>query len=218
MGLIRGIVGGLIGGAAGVAIWVLVGYLSHYEVGWIAWAVGFLVGFGVRYSAHLGGQDASFGKGILASVIAFGAIIAAKFLVFSLLVGGDKSAEIRELASQIRVDDEAMIAGLADDIVTEATARGQTIAWPQGVTLDSASKKSDYPPKIWQQAVARWNQLGPKGQNDQKVQRRMLASQLTSLAKRPEFGDFFSPLDLLWLGLAVVTAFKVGVGSYGSDD
>jgi hypothetical protein len=78
MGMIRGIVGGLVGGVAGAAVWVLVGFLSHYEVGWIAWAVGFLVGFGVRYSAYLGGQDASFGKGILASVIAVGAIVTAK--------------------------------------------------------------------------------------------------------------------------------------------
>ena len=48
MGMIGPVIGGIFGGMVGVFIWVEVGYFTHYEVGWIAWGVGFLVGFGVR--------------------------------------------------------------------------------------------------------------------------------------------------------------------------
>ena len=33
----------------------------------------------------------------------------------------------------------------------------------------------------------------------------------------PGFFRFFRPMDLLWFGLAVFTAYRVGVGSYGSN-
>ena len=216
--MLRWVVGGLLGAAAGIAIWVLVGYFTQYEVGWIAWVVGFLVGFGVRYAAYLGDEDASLGKGVFAALTAFGAILAAKFLVFTLLFGGNDGEALRALASQIRFDDEAMIASLADDVASETLARGQAVAWPPGMSLEAASKREDYPPAIWQQAVVRWNQLGPNEQQKQKRERMLVAAQLASLSRGPDFGEFFSPWDLVWFGLAVITAYKIGVGTYGGDD
>jgi hypothetical protein len=215
--MIRWLLGGLIGGAIGIVIWVVVGYFTHYEVGWIAWVVGFLTGVGVRYAAYLRGEDASSAKGILASLMAIGAIFTAKFLVFTLLVGGRGDENLHNLASQVRFDDEAMIADIASDIALEAVKRGKTIAWPSGVSPETASGRNDFPPSIWQQAQTRWNQLGPKGQQEQKRQRLMLAQTLSELGRRPSFGEFFTPWDLLWFGLAVVTAYKVGAGTYGND-
>ena len=45
--------------------------------------------------------------------MAIGAILAAKFLVFALLVGGGGDERLVQAANQIRYDDEAMIAGIA---------------------------------------------------------------------------------------------------------
>lgn len=134
MSVVRCLVGGLIGGATGIAIWVLVGYFTHYEVGWIAWVVGFLTGVGIRYAAYLHNEEASFGKAILASLMAIGAILTAKFLVFALLVGGRGDEILRQAANQMRFDDDAMIASIADDIADEAVKRGETIAWPPGTS------------------------------------------------------------------------------------
>ncbi len=218
MGLSRWIVGGCVGGAIGILIWVAVGYFTQYEVGWIAWGIGFLVGVGVRYGAHLGDEEEGLAQGLLASVTAIGAIVTAKFLLFSILVGGVDSEGLRELASMIRYDEEAMIASMADEIAEEMMDRGATIDWPPGMTYEEAFHQADYPPDLWQQAETRWNQLGAQEQQERKQQRIMFISMLRdAAASRPSFADFFSPWDLLWFGLATITAYRIGIGTYGDE-
>ncbi len=217
MGMFRWILGGLIGGAAGVVIWVLVGYLSQYEVGWIAWGVGFLVGVGVRYGAYLGGQDEGLAQGLLASVMAIGSIVVAKYMLFSILVGGADAEGLREIVGEIRYDDEAMIASIADDVAQEMMDSGRTVNWPAGMTYEEAIRKADYPAELWRQAETRWNQLGAEEQQERKRQRILFAAALSEAASEPDFGEFFSPWDLLWFALATITAYKIGVGTYGDD-
>jgi hypothetical protein len=82
-GFIGMIVCGAIGGAVGAGIWAAVGYFSHYEVGWIAWGVGVLVGFGVRLAA----DDADgTTPGVIAAGLAIAAVLAGKYLVVSLVI------------------------------------------------------------------------------------------------------------------------------------
>ncbi len=217
MGVFRWIVGGFAGATIGILIWVAVGYFTQYEVGWIAWGIGFLVGVGVRYGAHLGDQDEGVAQGILASCMAIGAIVTAKFLLFSTLVSGVDAERLRELADLIRYDQEAMVASIADEIAEEMMDRGATINWPPGMTYEEAFRQADYPPELWQQAELRWNQLGAQEQQERTQQRRMLATMLSSVSLRPDFSDFFSPWDLLWFALATITAYRIGVGTYGDD-
>jgi hypothetical protein len=124
---------------------------------------------------------------------------------------------LRQAADKIRFDDEAMIASIADDLAAEATKRGQTIAWPAGMSLETASKRGDYPASLWMQAETRWNQLGPTARQDQKRQRALLAMALSEQGRQPSFGECFAPWDLLWFGLAIFTAYKVGAGTYRTD-
>jgi len=216
MRVVRWILGGALGGAAGVLIWVLIGYFTHYEVGWIAWGVGFLAGFGVRYAARLAGGEASFAKGAIAALIACGSIILAKFLVFTLMVGGIDSDGLRRAANEIHIDDDAMIASTAHDIAGGMIKQGKAITWPQGVSLDTAAKKGDYPADIWGQAELRWKQLAPEKQREKKRLRVQVAFALLNLSDKAQFGNYFTPWDILWFLLAIVTAFRVGVGTYGS--
>ncbi len=83
--------GGLVGAVIGVLIWVLIGYFAHSEVGVIAWFVGILVGIGARYAAHLDDQDESFAQGIYAALMAAGAILLAKYILYMVAFqqGGD---------------------------------------------------------------------------------------------------------------------------------
>lgn len=220
MGFGRWVVGGLIGAAAGIAIWVLVGHFTHYEVGWIAWGIGFLVGLGVRYAAHLGGEDASLAKGLFSAALALVAVLTAKFLVFSLLVAGTaKDREtVQQLGKEMLAKDGPAIAVIAREVAAQEAKQGKAVAWPAGVTAATAKKESDFPEKIWSTAMLRWLDTGTPQEREQKKQRWMTSMTLSEIGKRPpDFGDSFSPFDLLWLGLAVVTAFRVGTGSYGSD-
>ncbi len=67
------IVGGLASSVLGAVIWALITYFTHYQIGYMAIAVGLLVGFGVRY----------FGSGI---DFPFG-VVGALFAVFGCLLG-----------------------------------------------------------------------------------------------------------------------------------
>jgi hypothetical protein len=209
MSMFRWILGGVIGGGIGVLVWVLVGYYSHAEVGWIAWGIGFLAGVGVRYAAYLGQQEESALHGILAAVIAAGCIICAKFLVFSLLTNQ---------AATSSVDDELMISHFADKIIEEKKARGERITLPHGKSLDEAESEKDYPPLIWKQAEQQWNKIGAEERENLKKTLQAMVANAVEAGAGPDFSKAFTPWDLLWFGLAMITAYKIGVGTYGAGD
>ena len=200
MGTIRWIFGGLIGAAVGVLIWVLVGYFTQYEIRWIAWGIGFLVGFGVRYAAYLNDDEASLGKGVVAAAIAIAAIITAKFIVFMLLVGGSGGDAGHDWASEIPPEDA--------DAIAERT---KDLKLPPGLADVDWAEAEKHQPGLPQQDHPSRTQLSPEDQRKFEEQLAQL------LAEKPTFADFFSPWDLLWFGLAVFTAFKIGVGTYGDD-
>jgi len=54
-----GIVGGLIGAAAAAFLWAAISAATHFQIGYMALAVGFIVGYGVRTLGR--GVDRSFG-------------------------------------------------------------------------------------------------------------------------------------------------------------
>ena len=212
----QSLIGGLVGAAVGVVVWVLVGYITHFEVGWIAWAVGFLAGVGVRFGGSRNGGDANFEQGALAAVLAIAAILTAKYIVFSLLVAGQVVDSGNTLTSIIPQDADGIIAGYAEEAAAAALDRGETIAWPPGVTVETASAKRDYPPEIWQQAERRWQQLGPQKQAEKIKMRQMLVAADPIETTGPSFREEFSLFDLLWFALALMTALKVGGGG-GAD-
>jgi len=203
--LIRGLIGGAVGGAA----WVLVAYYGGYELAIIAWGIGFLVGAGVCY----GDGEATSTRGAVVAAIAAVTIIASKYILLSVVTGGITPADLHRVAANIRSDEQAMIAGMAYEIVEERMARGETIPWPPGVTYDNAQRK-DIPPDIWSQAEERWRNLGEQGQVDRAA---AIAAEIEEVATQmPEISDLFSGWDFLWFFLAMITAFKMGAGLYGS--
>lgn len=69
------LLGGLAGAALGAFGWALITYFTGYEVGYVAWAVGGLVGFGV---VRLGGRGNTMA--MAAAVLALLAILGGKML------------------------------------------------------------------------------------------------------------------------------------------
>jgi hypothetical protein len=215
IGPLKWLVAGTIGGLVGAAVWAGIAYATNYEVGWIAWGIGFLVGVCVRISA--GENEEGFAPGATAAVIAIAAVLAGKFAAVSMLV-----ASLDIDASAIEITPESMISSLADDIVKERTARGVSVVFPNGKTLDDAVNQADYPPDIWQEAAAKWAAIPPDQQQQQITQRReaMVAvlGGFESSLRQEGFMNSFSLFDALWFFLAAATAYKLGHGNIASDD
>ncbi len=85
---------------------------------------------------------------------------------------------------------------------------------------DLAEKKSDYPADVWGVAATSWAQMTEEQRTEYKQE--CIAMVKTNLAKytaeitNEGFMNSFGPMDLLFFGLAVFTAFRVaGASSEG---
>lgn len=216
MQFLRSLVGALIGAAIGGLVWVGLGYFATAEVGYIAWGIGFLAGIGGALGA---GYNAQSGVSGVASVVAALLVIAAsKYMVVSLLV--DKAIDENIMGDAVQISAETMIVGIADGVVGEFQAASKPVTWPPGMTIDEANSQADYPADVWAEAAKRWAEFGADEQQrliaEQEQMREEFVASFSSGIRDEAFKDSFSPFDLLWFGLAAVTAFRLGSGS--TDD
>jgi hypothetical protein len=209
------IIAGAIGGLVGGAIWAGISYATNYEIGWIAWGVGLLVGVCVRVSA--GEHEEGFAPGLTAAVVAIVAVLGGKYAAYSM-----QAASVRgEILPVLAVDADDVIMSFADEIVHEREERGQTVAFPAGKSVDTATSQADYPPDVWQQASQKWQAIGPAEQEKKLAERREEIKQWMSVmgnALVPPFSETFSLFDALWFFLAAGTAYKLGHGNIASSD
>jgi hypothetical protein len=210
--VVKWTIGGAIGGLVGAGIWAAVGHYSNSEVGWIAWGIGFLVGFGVRAAAQ---EDEGFGPGGVATAIAIGSVVLGKYLVITWAFSGISG----ELAN-MEVTGEDMISTVAMEIAEERKSAGQTVIWPEDIAEEAPASES-FPPDIWAEASKKWNAT-PENEKQEQIEERNqeiaeFAAMLGDAFKGTAFRDSFAAWDLLWLGLASITAFKLGSG-LASDD
>ncbi|HEY7816851.1 MAG TPA: hypothetical protein VIG29_01430 [Vicinamibacteria bacterium] len=225
MNLFKMALGGGVAGLVGAAIWAAIGYFTGLEIGWIAWGIGMLVGIGVRL---VGSEEiATFDKvkrkmvrsrvgaegpvaGSVAAVLAVISVLAGKYAVVHLFLSAPASSP------EDFLDDAAMISSIADQIVVEHESAGRLISWPAGVAADEAFEKADYPTEIWNEAESRWNALpAEERQNLKKAQAELLGEVFESLdgVQGTMFAASFGAFDLLWFGLAAVTAFRLGASA-----
>lgn len=211
------LIAGGIGGLIGAAIWAGISYATNYEIGWIAWAIGGLVGAAVRISA--GESEEGFAPGLTAAVVAIASVLGGKYAAYALLVASISGSD---LPLEVNADD--MVVSFADDIAGERIARGQSVAFAGGKTIETATSQADYPADIWQQASQKWQAIGPAEQQKQMAERREQMQQLATLLEgslssfAPPFSETFSLYDALWFFLAAATAYKLGHGNIASDD
>ena len=206
---LRWVVGGLIGGAVGAAAWAAITYYTNHEIGYVAWGVGILVGFCVRFAA---GSDEGFGPGLTAAAIAIVALVGGKYAATSLLV--DKVfADMPMIAN---VTPAQMQEELISEIVAEWTEAKKPMKWPAGKTLENAESTADYPPEVVKEAEKRWNALKPEEQQAQIQERtesiQAFASSLKAMARQEGFKASFTPIDILFFILAIGSAWKLGSG------
>ncbi len=119
------------------------------------------------------------------------------------------------LAAPILANPQFWLVSLADDVVYDFESRGRVVAWPPAMSIEIAMHETHYPADVWAEAVRRWDAMSNQEQESYK------AYITRDIEPGLAFGEFlgilgggfsqsFSLFDILWVGLAVVTAYKIG--------
>ncbi|NIP57093.1 MAG: hypothetical protein GWM92_03100 [Gemmatimonadetes bacterium] len=217
------VVGGLIGGALGAGLWAVVALVANYEIGWIAWAVGGMVGFGVAWGNRAANPSPQ-AAGILAVAITVLAIPAGKYAGIQLSFPPDD--ELLTMLMESAQSEEYVKSFLADEVVEERTAMGETVDWPPGVDPSMATTAAEYPEPIWAEAEARWAGMNERERANfradvEETTRANLTAQLPEIRSAISQGAFagsFAAMDLVFFGLAMVTAWGVASGTTKSAE
>jgi hypothetical protein len=107
---------------------------------------------------------------------------------------------------------------IADEMVEEQETAGKAIIWRNGATgVDDADELADYPPDIERAAVARWESM-PQADKDACVQKIRQTTEnafnaMLSDLRWQAFKKSFSFFDILWAGLAIFSAWRLGADS-----
>lgn len=209
MDFMKWFIGGVIGAAIGGAVWIAVGYFLEAEVGYVAWGIGFLAGIGVRIAA---GTSDGVMPGIAGVLSAVGIVLLSKYIVISLYVNA-----LMAETPMWQAGEESVIVTIADEVVDEYEAQGKRLNWPAGMSVDEAYEEAHYPREIWQEAKKRWQDIPADEQQQlieaEEARSKELAQEIAGFAKDEAFKASLSPFDLLWLGLAAFTAFRIGSGA-----
>ena len=97
-------VGAAVGGVIGALIWAGIVLATNYEVGFVAWAIGGLVGLG---SALLGGAGRT--NGVVCGVIALLSILGGKYMAAQSAVGEYVNEEVDNLYRELMKDAEDLV-------------------------------------------------------------------------------------------------------------
>jgi phosphate/sulfate permease len=215
LGTILSGVGALIGGA----IWFTVTMITNYEIDWIAWGVGALAGLGM----HLGTRgDRGTKFGVIAAGMSVAGILAAKvaifcFMIYAVVTGDTDDKDLQrwyvtnELAEEILDDrgvfDPAERDLQMDDVLDEAYARAEQ--------MTDQEVRTEWERYRRQQEEAPVLEVAPE--QGQIAEREEVAEQEDEAFEEAAGGllvafafMMFGHMDLLFVGLAVVSAFRIG--------
>ena len=212
MNRLGALAGGVIAGSIGALVWAAIAYFTGYEVGWVAWGVGGLVGFGVV----LGNSgNRSRAAGIIAVVITVMALMAAKYTTVQLVLSD--GSEITEVLVSGLQDDELVVSYIADDVVVEFMSDDIPVHWPVGVDPSQATTQVEYPADVWTIAQSRWDGMVLTEREEYRSSLEEMVTANLALALDELRGELaqvgfigsFGFLDIIFFGLAIATAYKV---------
>lgn len=217
----------------GAGVWYFIAMKTGYEIGYVAWGIGLITGFGMA----LGSRTSGVLPGAVAAIIAFASIVAAKMLIFVVLIYGALTgdtanhqiqqeyvkiqiaqATLREKGIDPEKATKEQYAAAYDDAARRVkTMKGAEFEreYQRLRALDSAAEEADETEES--PAVAReTSATPPDNQSD--------SAGSESEASVSVLGIFFSTMfglfDILFVGLAIVSAFKVGASGmqFGGGD
>ena len=96
-----GVAGGVIGAVLGAGTWVGITAATHYQIGWMAVAVGFLVGLGVRILGK--GIDKVFGY--VGAILSLVGCLAGNLLMVCIFVAHHDGVPVGQVLSELTPDE-----------------------------------------------------------------------------------------------------------------
>lgn len=206
-----GIVGAAIGAFAGALIWAVLSASTGYEVGYVAWGVGGLVGFG---AVLLGGRGTAMG--VLCAILALVSIFAGKVLSVRFAA----PAQIRKVleAHFTQANFDALQADAAAFAACSSPDRHAEFMVAHGYT--EAEEAAAVAPeelaefrRAWVPRLQEYHAQKPSFEAWRK-ERLDLATEdvLSKLNLVEAVSENLGMIDLFFAFLGVSTAFKLGCG------
>ncbi len=214
--MIGTILGAIVGGAVGAAVWAAVGFYTGYEISWIAWGVGVLTGAGTALGANLAGGGPSNGTGMLAAVVALVAVGVGKLAVVEIHYQNDADLTLAQEFTH-----EIMMTYIADELAEQWEDDGIEVDWPELPDNQwNRWREADYPPDLWAETVAWWDDTPAAEQSKIREGYRKLHEANVGEAEASyesyQAEGMLTGFDAIWMILAVGSAYGIGRG--GKDD
>ncbi len=159
------------------------------------------------------------------SVMGFrGSPVRIEYAAVEMLMPSD--AELVGMFTERFDDEEYVVSFLADDVAGEFQSAGREMVWPQGVDPANASSQSDYPPAVWAEAGPRWSEWSDDERatfrrGKEAETRANVEASLPEIRAAISQGGFlgsFAPMDFIFFGLGMVTAFGMGSGRKTAEE
>jgi hypothetical protein len=200
------VLAGVLVGIPAAALWALIAYVTHYEIGWVAWGVGALIGFAVAKSAH----EPSASLGATAAALAVVALILGKVLILEFALPPILRNEIlkdRDATAAMFLVDMGLNRSFSPELqsaLEQAGAREDAV---------SSEQRDELQGRMQAEALAR-AASATKAERE-RVVRVHSAGILSSLGFFTTLKELFSLWDVVWIGLAISSAFKIAQGASG---
>ena len=206
--LIKGALISAVFAFVGALVWYFIAKATEREIGWIAWGVGLAAGFGMM----IGYNGTSVKSGAVAATMAVAGIIVGKFMVFTWVVipmvvpmlSGLLDKELEKISPEDRLhihvlNQQLEKKGIDPDAATDAQSEAADKEAEAIIAkMDAKTKKAEI-----DKATA-----AMKRQGESVVATEMNRSKLF-------FETMFSPVDIVFIVLAVGSAFKVA--TFGNE-
>jgi hypothetical protein len=114
------------------------------------------------------------------------------------------------------LDREYVISFVADDVVDEYVELGVELEWPAGADREASLSRDDYPIEVWEEAVTRWQALSPAEQRDIEDNEALVVTPAVLWLGAAFYT--FSLWEIFWLGLAGMSAWRIGSGRDDDDE
>jgi hypothetical protein len=199
LALAAGLVAALLGGLG----WAAIVLFTQYEIGWVAWGIGALVGVAMGRAT-----PARSGKlAVAAAVLALVGLLAGKAFV----AGGSTG----NIADELTENPEYMAGVVAWDMYDSGELDAETMAAIEA-TDDAGDTLSD---ALWSDMLAQANtRLESMTEADRRAIAEVAATGIvTQMSVVDGVRAQLSGFDLLWLFLAVGTAFQMMNGAREED-
>ena len=207
------IIGACAGAVLGAIIWAVVADHTGYEIGWIAWGLGVLVGFGAKFC---GGGRSGAALGSICAVLALIAIFGGKMLALERIIPQQIREQCMEeftldMYQELKADAKALEKLESSEEYPAFMVQHMftTAEKPEDVTEEEVQDFEVYTIPTLKEinegtlSFETWR----KSRTDSEV-----AYIMSEISLAEEVVTNFHPVDILFALLGLASAYKIGAG------